>query len=192
MSNEIKRIEPKVEREIQEIILMDDIRNRTQGNNQAWTPWALFGVIVAAIVVGNIIWWWSAKIYAEHELAVAAEQLAKEAKEAEKKQREIYYQELTRQQLAAQRQEAENARIAWEHYNAEQQRQEQERQREFILAQQRQWQHQNNYNQYKQLNNPSNAKSTEEIQAENCKSWINSNIADPSPDKKKYIKENCS
>lgn len=191
MSNEIKRIEPKVEREIQEIILMDDIRNRTQRNNQAWTPWAMFGVIVAAIVVGNIIWLWSAKIYAEHELAVAAEQLAKEAKEAEKKQREIYYQELTRQQLAAQRQEAENARIAWEHYNAEQQRQEQHRQREFILAQQRQWQNQNQQN-YQQLNSLSNAKTTEEIQAENCKAWINSNIADPSPDKKKYIKENCS
>lgn len=25
-----------------------------------------------------------------------------------------------------------------------------------------------------------------------CKSWINSNIVDPSPDKQKYIKENCS
>lgn len=25
-----------------------------------------------------------------------------------------------------------------------------------------------------------------------CKAWINSNIIDPSPDKKKYIKENCS
>jgi hypothetical protein len=191
MNNEIKRIEPKVEREIQEIILMEDIRSRNQRKNQEWTPWAMFGVIIAAIVVGNIVWWWSAKLYAEHELAIAAEQLAKEAKAEEKRQREIYYQEITRQQLAEQRQEAENARIAWQHYNAEQQRQEQQRQREFILAQQRQWQNQSKNN-YQQLNSPSTAKSTEEIQAENCKAWINSNIADPSPDKKKYIKENCS
>lgn len=186
MNNEIQKPEHEI------IVMRSPISEPQTNKNHVWTPWAMFGVIVAAIIVGNLIWWWSAKVYAEHELAVAAEQLAKEAKEAEKKQREIYYQELTRQQLTAQRQEAENARIAWEHYNAEQQRQEQQRQREFILAQQRQWQHQNNYNQYKQLNSPSNAKTTEEIQAENCKSWINSNIADPSPDKKKYIKENCS
>ncbi len=43
-----------------------------------------------------------------------------------------------------------------------------------------------------------NTKSTNQITISNtskeddCKSWINSNIADPTPDKKKYIKENCS
>jgi len=163
--------------------------HHSQSSNNAWSPWALFGVIVAAIVVGNIAWWWSAKIYAEHQLAIAAETLVKELKAEEKRQREIYYQEMTRQQLQAQHQEAENARIAWQHYNAEQQRQEEQRQRNFILAQQRQWQNQNNY---KQLNSPSTAKTQEEIQAETCKSWINSNIADPTPDKRKYIKENCS
>lgn len=31
-----------------------------------------------------------------------------------------------------------------------------------------------------------------QIKEEDCKSWINSNIADPTPDKRKYIKENCS
>lgn len=31
-----------------------------------------------------------------------------------------------------------------------------------------------------------------QIKEEDCKSWVNSNIADPTPDKRKYIKENCS
>lgn len=33
---------------------------------------------------------------------------------------------------------------------------------------------------------------SKQIKNEDCKSWINSNIADPTPDKRKYIKENCS
>ena len=191
MNNDIKRIDPQLENLRPEVIVMraPTGERQSQTNNNAWSPWALFGIIVAAIVVGNIAWWWSAKIYAEHQLAIAAETLEKELKAEEKRQREIYYQEMTRQQLQAQHQEAENARIAWQHYNAEQQRQEEQRQRNFILAQQRQWQNQNNY---KQLNSPSTAKTQEEIQAETCKSWINSNIADPTPDKRKYIKENCS
>lgn len=200
MSNEIERIEPKINNTPPEIIVMRSPVHEPQSDkNQAWTPWAIFGVIVAAIVVGNIVWWWGVSIYAQHKLGEVAEALAQEEKANEQKRREIFYQEAARHELERHSQKEENARIAWQHYHAEQQRQEQDRQRkereqerEFILAQQRQWQHQNNYNQYKQLNNLSNAKTPEEIQAENCKSWINSNIADPSPDKKKYIKENCN
>lgn len=200
MSNEIERIEPKINSTPPEIIVMRSSTGEhlNQTNNNAWSPWALFGIIVAAIVVGNIVWWWSASIYAQHKLGEAAELAAQEIKANEQKRREIFYQEAARHELERHSRKEENARIAWEHYNAEQQRQEQEKQleerqreREFILAQQRQWQNQNQQN-YQQLNSPSNAKTTEEIQAENCKAWINSNIADPSPDKKKYIKENCS
>lgn len=185
MNNEIQKPEPEI------IVMRSPVSEPQTNKNHVWTPWAIFGVVVAAIVVGNLVWWWGVSIYAQHKLGEAAELAAQEIKANEQKRREIFYQEAARHELERQSQKEENARIAWEHYNAEQQRQEQHRQREFILAQQRQWQNQNQQN-YQQLNSLSNAKTTEEIQAENCKSWINSNIADPSPDKKKYIKENCS
>lgn len=190
MSNDIERIEPQ--RSQDEIILLRPAREDRQPTlaSNAWSPWALFGVIVAAIVVGNIVWWWSAKIYAEHELTVAAEQLAKQAKEEEKVNRQLYYKELANAEIAAQRQEAENARIAWENYNQERARQDEEAQRQFILAQQHQWQSLNTKNTSVSMGVKTN-QTPEEVQADNCKAWINSNIVDPTPDKKRYIKENC-
>lgn len=161
---------------------------QSQTNNTAWSPWAMFGVIVAAIVVGNIVWWWGVSIYAQHKLGEAAELAAQEAKADEQKRREIFYKEAARHELERQSQKEENARIAWQHYNAEQQRQEEERKREFILAQQRQWQNQSSNTLKQGFSIPENNAQT---QADTCKAWRNSQLIDPTPQKQKYIDENC-
>lgn len=174
----------------------------TRGSNAPWSPWELFGIIVAAIVVGNIVWWWSASIYAEHKLGEAAQALAQEAKEAEKKQREVYYQEMTRQELAAQRQEAENVRIAWENYNQVQKAQEEQNKRNFVITQQRQWEKGNNPLPVIDFNTKNtreiafrNDKSFDPVKdkaEEECRSWKNSYVLEPTSEKKKYIQDNCS
>lgn len=159
-----------------------------QATNQAWSPWAMFGVIVAAIVVGNIVWWWGVAIYAEHKIGQAQEALAQEAKANEQKRREIFYKESARHELERQSQKEENARIAWQNYNAQKQRQEEQRQQDFILAQQRQWQNQGSNTVQQGFSIP---KENAETKAETCKSWKNSQLIDPTPQKQKYIDSNC-
>ena len=80
MNNEMQKQEPEI------IVMRAPTGERhSQATNTAWSPWAMFGVIVAAIVVGNIVWWWGVAIYAEHKLGQAQEALAQEAKAKKKK-----------------------------------------------------------------------------------------------------------
>jgi len=184
MNNEIQKQESEI------IAMRSPTGERhRQPSNNAWSPWALFGVIVAAIIVGNIAWWWGVSIYAQHKLGEAAELAAQEAKANEQKRREIFYKEAARHELERQSQKEENARIAWERYHAEQQRKEQQKQQDFILAQQRQWQNQGINTVQQGFSIP---KDNAETQAESCKAWRNSQLIDPTPKKQKYIDENCS
>lgn len=61
------------------------------------TPWGIFGVVVAAVVVGNFVWWWGTALYAQHELALAQEKAEVQRQEAEKqlseRKAEYYRQE---------------------------------------------------------------------------------------------------
>lgn len=170
----------------------DDAKNITslrtvEQSPSAWTPWAMFGVIVGAIIIGNLAWSWLSLKYLEHEAATAIKALEAAEAQAQKEAKEAYYHDMNQATLAKQDQEAENARIAWEHYNAEQQRQEQNRQHNFILAQQRQWQNQDT----KQDSGFSIPKNDAETQAETCKAWKNAQLIDPTPQKEKYIKNHC-
>ena len=183
MNNEMQKQEPEI------IVMRAPTGERhSQATNTAWSPWAMFGVIVAAIVVGNIVWWWGVAIYAEHKLGQAQEALAQEAKANEQKRREIFYTESARHELERQSQKEENARIAWQNYNAEKQRQEEQRQQDFILAQQRQWQNQASNKMPQGFSIPKNDQATQE---DTCKAWRNSQLIDPTPQRQKYIDSNC-
>lgn len=59
------------------------------------------------------------------------------------------------------------------------------------LAKQKEWE-KGNYIRKMLPTNPNIKTPVEEKKHDDCQSWKNSNIIDPSPDKKKYIKENCS
>lgn len=57
MSNELDPQLQNLRPEI--IVLRPNPSSRTlRSSNHAWSPWELFGVVVAAIVIGNIVWWW--------------------------------------------------------------------------------------------------------------------------------------
>lgn len=87
MNNEMQKQEPEI------IVMRAPTGERhSQATNTAWSPWAMFGVIVAAIVVGNIVWWWGVAIYAEHKLGQAQEALAQEAKANEQKSAKFFIQ----------------------------------------------------------------------------------------------------
>jgi hypothetical protein len=68
------------------------------------------------------------------DIALTTKKEQQEKLTQERQQREAYYQGMNEQILSNQEQEAENARIAWEHYHQEQKRLEQERKINEILA----------------------------------------------------------
>lgn len=155
--------------------MSDDAKNITslrtvEQSPSVWTPWAMFGVIVCAIIIGNLAWSWLSLKYLEHEAETAIKEY-QAAEAAYKKQ----------MQKLALEQEKQNT--------IEQQRAEAQQKQEVILAQQRAWENQSN---------PSTKNTgltipidNEETRAETCKAWKNAQLIDPTPQKEKYIKSHC-
>ena len=163
--------------------MSDDAKNITslrtvEQSPSVWTPWAMFGVIVCAIIIGNLAWSWLSLKYIEHE----AETAIKEYQAAEAKANE--------EAQAAYKKQMQELALEQEKQNTiEQQHEEAQKKQEVILAQQRAWENQSN---------PSTKNTgltipidNEETRAETCKSWKNAQLIDPTPQKEKYIKNHC-
>jgi len=195
MSNDLERIEPTDTKH--EIIIMRPIESshHKKSLNNTWSPWAVFGVLVAAIVVGNIIWWWGASVYAQHELGVALEKDRLEQQSLEQKNKienEQFYRDMNRRtienQQVQERVNIENSRDAWENYYKAQQLEAENLKRQANQNQQVEWK---NISNGQNLKYDTHSQTPEEAKAETCKSWVNSNIVDPSPDKSQFIRANC-
>lgn len=161
----------------------DDAKNITslrtvEQSPSVWTPWAMFGVIVSAIIIGNLGWSWLSLKYVEHQAQAAIKEYQAAEAKANEEAKAAYQQQMQELALA---QEKQNA--------IEQQRAEAQQKQEVILAQQRAWENQAN---------PSTKNTgltipidNEETRAETCKAWKNAQLIDPTPQKEKYIKSHC-
>lgn len=171
---------PEESKPVEIVVMNPHVYGGKGVTGNSWTPWSIFGVIVAAIVVSNLVWTWGNSLYAEQELAALREKAEAARLESEKRMNEEkakYYSEQGAADAEERRLQKEQDEQLAAAYRAQQMNLELQNQRLVETRTQ------------KPIFVWSNRKTGE---SEDCNSWRSSNTIESTPEKRKYLRENCA